>query len=207
MSAPLPVVLVRHGRTGWNAEGRIQGHSDIPLSDAGRAEVAGWRLPEAFAGFAWTASPLARARDTALILGAPPDALALDRRLREIHWGAWEGCTMDDLRDHLPLIRRARAEGGLDFCAPGGETNRELQARLVSWLGDVAARGRPTVAVAHQGVIRALLALATGWDMRGPPPSELQWAAAHLFHLGEGRRLAVGELNIALAAPARRAAP
>ena len=66
-----PIALIRHGPTGWNAERRLQGRADRPLSDEGRARVAGWRVPDAYLGFEWVASPLSRARETAEILGLP----------------------------------------------------------------------------------------------------------------------------------------
>ena len=56
-------------------------------------------------------------------------------------------------------------------------------SRVKTWLKDVAQAGKPTLAITHRGVIRALLAEATGWDMRGKPPARLDWSAVHLFSL------------------------
>jgi probable phosphoglycerate mutase len=193
-----PFVMIRHGETRWNAEGRIQGISDVPLSETGRSDVTGWRVPEEFSGYRWMASPLTRARDTALLLGAPKDELVCDARLSEMNWGAWEGLTLADLEPELPAIRAARAHDGLDFRAPGGESNRDVQARLIDWVADVVADGRPTIAVAHKGVVRALVSLATGWDMREPLPSDMDWSAAHLFHADTAGGLTIGRLDIPL---------
>jgi probable phosphoglycerate mutase len=201
MSAPVPVLMIRHGETQWNTDGRIQGSSDVPLSDVGRADVARWRLPERFSHFRWMASDLARARDTARLMGAPEGSLALDARLREMHWGEWEGLTLADLAHRMDEIRARRAREGLDFKAPDGESNRELQFRLGAWLADVAVAGHPTVAVAHKGVLRAMVSLATGWDMRGPLAKDLDWQAAHLFHTGADGRLEIVELDISLIVP------
>ena len=93
------IAFIRHGPTEWNVAGLIQGQSDIPLSDVGRAEVRGWRVPAAFAGFDWVTSPLLRARETARLLGAP--ACAVEPRLMEAHWGEWEGRNLKDLRRDL----------------------------------------------------------------------------------------------------------
>ena len=196
--APLPIVLIRHGETAWNTEGRIQGSSDIPISDAGRGAVARWRVPDEFAGFRWMASPLVRARDTALLLGADPEALTLDARLREMHWGDWEGLTLDDLSADMAEIRARRAREGLDFRAPNGESNRDMQWRLRAWIDDVLRDGRPTIAVAHKGVVRALVSLATGWDMRNSLPKDLTWDAAHLFHADAAGGFSIGRLDIPL---------
>ena len=63
------LVVIRHGPTEWNAEGRIQGRSDVPLSAEGRATVSAWRMPAGIGGpeWAWLSSPLQRARETAAL--------------------------------------------------------------------------------------------------------------------------------------------
>ena len=63
------LALLRHGPTGWTREHRLQGRTDIPLDDDGRAEVRRWRLPPEAATFRWRASPLRRAMETAALLG------------------------------------------------------------------------------------------------------------------------------------------
>ena len=62
----------------------------------------------------------------------------------------------------------------------------------------IAQTGRPTAAVTHKGVIRAVLALATGWDMRDKPPHRLDWSAAHLFRLDASGEPKIARLNVAL---------
>jgi probable phosphoglycerate mutase len=189
------LLLLRHGPTPWNETSRVQGRSDVPLSEAGRAEVRSWRVPAEFAGFDWIASPLLRAVETAALLSAaePPR----DPRLIEMDWGEWEGRRLDELRGQLGDLMRAWEAKGLDFCAPGGESPRQVQRRLAPFLAE-RARGSDTVAVAHKGVIRALYALATGWDMAGPPRHKLREPCAHLFALGSGGVPAIARLNIPL---------
>ncbi len=97
MSAPaVPLVMLRHGPTEWNETGRIQGRSDRPLSPAGRAAVRDWRLPEAFGDHRWVTSPLARARETAALMGH--DDAVVEPALIETDWGQWEGRTLAELR-------------------------------------------------------------------------------------------------------------
>jgi broad specificity phosphatase PhoE len=190
------LLLIRHGPTAWNAAGKVQGQSDVPLSALGRARVRRWRLPEAFAGFAWIASPLVRASETARLLGARP--LATEPRLMEMHWGEWEGATLAGLRARYgdEMIRN---EGrGLDFRARGGESPREVQARILAWTAEVAALGAPVVAVTHKGVIRATMAMATDWDMLGKPPHGIGDGCAHLFRLDPAGRPTVEAMNIPL---------
>ncbi len=173
------LALIRHGPTAWNRERRLQGRCDIPLDAAGRAEVAGWRLPPALAAFDWVSSPLARARRTAAILagGAAPAEPALI----EMDWGAWEGRRLAELRAELGPAMAANEARGLDFRPPGGESPRMVQQRLAPWLAAVGARGRPVAAVAHKGVLRALYAAASGWDLLGRPPPALGHPGPHLF--------------------------
>jgi probable phosphoglycerate mutase len=192
--------FLRHGPTDWSAAKRLQGRSDIGLSDHGRMVVAAWRLPAWAAEADWVTSPLRRCVETAEILrrvhsGAP--AARVEPRLTEMSFGDWEGWTLADLRAAHGTAMTAREAMGLDFRAPGGESPRDVQSRLMPWLNEIAAAGRPVLAVAHKGVIRAVYALAAGWDMRDKPPDRLLDEVLHMFELdSSGIRLAA--LNIAL---------
>ncbi len=180
-----PLVLLRHGPTAWNAEGRIQGRTDRPLSAAGRDRVRQWRLPDDFHGYAWSTSPLVRARQTAALLGHPEAGVV--PTLAEASWGDWEGELLAELRERLGAAMSELEARGLDFQPPGGESPRQVQDRLKPWLAEVAAAGQPTLAVVHKGVIRALYALAEGWDMRGDPIRKLKPERAYVFALaGDG---------------------
>jgi broad specificity phosphatase PhoE len=193
-----PLAVIRHGATAWNDAGRMQGRRDIALTDAARAFFAARRAPPELDGFAWIASPLERARETARLL-APDAALALEPALIEMGWGDWEGATLAELRARLGDGFAAVADRGLDFEPPGGESPRTVQARLQPWLARLGAAGRPTVAVTHKGVIRALLGLATGWDFLGKPPARLDWTAAHLFDVDAAGRPRLARANLKLA--------
>lgn len=194
------VLLIRHGRTSWNAQGRIQGHRDIPLSPAGRAQLAGRRLPAAYAHFRWFASPLERAVETARLLGAGD--LETDPRLVELHWGAWEGRTRRGLRTRHGQAFADNEARGLDFRPPGGESPRELRRRFEDWIADIAAAEPAVVAVTHKGIVQMALALATGWDLTSRAPVRLDWACAQHFRVdGDPLRLRLVQANVALAAP------
>jgi probable phosphoglycerate mutase len=71
-----------------------------------------------------------------------------------------------------------------------------VQARLAPFLRDIAALGEPAGAVAHRGIIRALYALATGWDMKGEPPVRLASEALHFFAVQADGTLGVERLNV-----------
>ena len=190
------LLLIRHGPTEWNEQGRIQGRSDPPLSAAGRSLVQGWRLPEAEGDAEWLCSPLKRAQQTAAILRG--QAVAGDGRLIEADWGAWEGRSLEDLRASGGPAMAENEARGLDFQPPGGESPRAVQQRLMPLLSALATRPKPVVAVTHKGVIRAVYALASGWDMRDKPPVKLNWACAHRFALARDGRPALAALNVSL---------
>ena len=161
--------LIRHGPTAWNAQGRIQGKTDIPLSDEGAAQMARLRLPRDFVYSRAFVSPLSRARQTAALLGI--ENPVIDARLAEHDWGAWEGLTREEI-----LARdgpEALSHSGLDLHPPGGESTRAFVARVEDFLCDVAAGEGDAVCVTHRGVMRAAYTLATGWDMATPMPEGL----------------------------------
>lgn len=192
----IPLVILRHGPTTWNAEKRIQGRSDIALSRVGRDIVRGWHLEAAFRDFECVISPLVRARETAHILGLEP--ARVEPRLIEMNWGDWEGLRLPDLRTDLGTEMLENEKRGLDFRPPGGESPRDIQVRLGGWLRDLR---QPTTAVSHKGVIRALYALARNWDMRNDPPEKLRDGTAHHFLIDDNGIPFVERLNISLIKP------
>ena len=190
------LALIRHAPTVWSNEGRMQGRADVPLA----APLPEWRWPAALDGFRVITSPLRRAVETARLLGvsAVPEPL-----LVEMDWGDWEGETLAGLRARLGAeIEHAEARG-LDFRPPVGESPRDVQARLAPLLRDIAGAGEPTAAITHKGVIRAVFALAAGWDMLGKPPARLSWEAAHLFGLDRDGMPSIHQLNIPLSRHSR----
>jgi broad specificity phosphatase PhoE len=160
------LLLARHGETDWNRDGRWQGQTDTPLNERGReqaralaAEVDGNGITAVYA------SDLARARETAAIvadrLGLP---LHIDPRLRELHFGGWEGLTTPEIEELYPEeIERWRADDGSSAFA-GGETYEQMGRRVVAALTDIAAAhpSADVLVILHGGPIRGLLAHASG---------------------------------------------
>jgi broad specificity phosphatase PhoE len=186
------LLMLRHGPTEWNARKRIQGNTDIPLSAEGREEVSSWRIPARFKDFHCLSSPLIRTIETARILGFEPEPVDA---IRESSWGQWEGRSLAELRAELGPAMTENEARGLDFCPPGGESPRDTQDRLRPWLHTLS---KPTLAVAHKGVIRALYALASGWDMRDKPDIKMKEATAHLFRIDDQGHPVVAAMNISL---------
>ena len=190
----IPFAILRHGPTGWNATGRLQGLTDTDLSPDGEASVRRWRLPPPADGWKRVCSPLRRARRTAELL-RPAMPVGIDSALREMSFGIWEGRTLADLRADGGESFAAAEAAGLDFQPPGGESPRTTMARLAGW---TAALREPVVAVSHKAAIRALLALATGWNMLGRPPHKLDWKCVHFFVAQDEGHVAIERLNVPL---------
>ena len=147
------LLLVRHGETDWNAEGRLQGHTDRPLNDYGRRQAR--TLAEQLAAEqvdAIYASDLARARETAEIVGEQLHLpVVLDPDLREKDWGNWEGLTSTE-RLGVELV---------------GESAESHRRRMLAALGRIAAKhphGRVLV-VTHGGSMRRVQTEALGFAM------------------------------------------
>lgn len=190
------LAAMRHAPTAWNAARRLQGRADIPLAPESRAALAALRLPDAFAGWRVLSSPLARCMETARALGLQPEP---EPALVEMDWGAWEGETLSALRARLGTRMREAEARGLDFRPDGGESPREVQARLRPLLARLAAGGEPCLALTHRGVLRALLAAATGWDMTGDAPRKLaRHGAIHVFRLAADGTPAIERLDVEL---------
>jgi broad specificity phosphatase PhoE len=155
------ILLARHGETDDNAPPqRVQGSIDTPLNERGREQARALAEEVRDAGLrAIVTSPLARARQTAEIVGA---ALGLepvvDARLAESHRGRWEGRLLTEIERDDPEAFAAWQAGGAEFRFPGGESLGEHQARVLAALADVADGPTPALAVTHGGSIRVALA-------------------------------------------------
>ena len=152
------LILVRHGQSTHNAQARLQGQADPPLSDAGRAETELLRpaLPVLEDDHVVT-SDLQRAVQTAELLGH--SAARRDPRFREIDVGSWEGRSLAD----FPAGPETAWRGG-PLQAPDGESWAQFQARVGGALEDLISAGGTWLVVCHGGVVRAALSHVTGAD-------------------------------------------
>jgi len=165
----MKIGLLRHGRTDWNAAGRLQGRTDIPLSAAERVSLGALTLPPDWQGADVLSSPLARARETAeLVTGR---GVATDPALVELNLGDWEGKRGVDLLADPASGYRHVEEWGWDGRPPGGETPRELLARVTTVLARLT---RDTLIVCHINIMRVLLAEAHDWHFDGPMPFRIK---------------------------------
>jgi probable phosphoglycerate mutase len=148
------LLLVRHGETDWNADGRLQGQTDRPLSEYGRRQARQLADELADEDFeAIYASDLSRARETAEIvgerLGLP---VALDPDLREKDWGTWEGLTP---------VERDRVE----FVGESTEAHQERMLRALRRISERHPDGGRVLVVTHGGSMRRVQTAALGWAL------------------------------------------
>ena len=163
----LTLYFVRHGETDWNRAQRYQGQRDIPLNGTGRSQAIsnGRALARVLGGKAdaidYVASPLMRARETMELmrrqLGLPAHDYRTDERLREIHYGHWEGELWHELPATDPAGYAAREADRWGWRPTGGESYRDLSERVARWLCEVE---RDAVVAAHGGVMRVLRGLS-----------------------------------------------
>lgn len=150
--------LIRHALTAWNSEGRVQGHSEVPLCRTGEAQAK--LLAQRFAGEALRvySSPLGRARKTAE-LAFPGQEIREDVRLKELNFGLFEGKTLSERLNQ----REWQAWSGKSFAtpAPSGESYSDLRARAVAWL-EALPEDEDIAAVTHSGTIQMLLSHVLG---------------------------------------------
>jgi broad specificity phosphatase PhoE len=158
------LILVRHGRTALNAQGRLQGHIDAPLDELGllQADAVAAALPPADLVIS---SPLCRARQTAQAFGAP---VVVDERWIELNYGELDGRTMSSLGSAMwdGWI------GDANFAPPGGESMAELEKRVVGACEDLRSSMTElvVVVVSHVSPIKAAL----GWVL-GLPTVDAGW--------------------------------
>jgi broad specificity phosphatase PhoE len=163
------LVLVRHGRTAWNAIGRGQGHSDIELDEVGHEQsAAAAPLLAAYGPVALWSSDLARCRQTAAYLaketGLDP---VLDARLREFDLGARTGLTMAEFEQAHPEEYAAFAAGRFE-AVPGGESVARVADRMGAVLGEVLVgldAGETALVLAHGAALKAAVARLLGWPL------------------------------------------
>ncbi len=163
------LVLLRHGRTGWNDSGRAQGHADVPLDEVGLVQAK--EVAPVIAAMApvaiWT-SDLARAAQTADAVAAECGLEALrDPRLREFDIGPNRtGLTSDEYAAEHPQEHAALVAGEID-AIPGRETRDDVLARFLPALTsyvDTLADGETALVVSHGAALRVAVPAFLGWE-------------------------------------------
>jgi glucosyl-3-phosphoglycerate phosphatase len=173
VTARRTLVLLRHGQTAWNAEGRAQGHLDVGLDDVGRAQArAVAPVIAALRPVLLWSSDLARAARTAAVVG---EACGLevrhDARLREYDVGERSGLTLAEFAAAFPAEHAAWAAAGGSFehadAVPGAESTADVLARVLPALHealDAVPPGGTACVVGHGAALKVATIALLGWD-------------------------------------------
>ncbi|MFN3652164.1 MAG: histidine phosphatase family protein [Armatimonadota bacterium] len=207
-------LLIRHGETQWNLDGRVQGHKDVALTPRGEEQarrLADWLAHEQLD--ALYSSDLLRARRTAEIIAAArpetPAEIRIDPRVREAGMGVFEGMTAQEMAasEHAAAYRAWR-EDALRNRPPGGETLEDLLRRCMAAVREMVEGhpGQSIAIVAHGGPVRAMTCGSLGLPMEIYPKLRVENASvARILFSEKGPILAgfndVGHLKTASLAP------
>jgi broad specificity phosphatase PhoE len=167
----MALLLVRHGETVWNLEGRYQGRLDSPLTQQGVAQADSIgrlvsQLPE-FSAAEIVSSPLGRAYRTAEIICSHRSrpSFRTDDRLQEISIGSWDGLTRHDIDRMYPGMRDGDGRFEWYFQSPDGESYDAFACRISAWLSE-QPEDRPLVVITHGVVGRVLRGIYAGLPRR-----------------------------------------
>jgi len=163
----LEVILVRHGATDWNIQGRCQGSTDRELSEAGvrQAEAVAANLSRKKITAVYS-SGLIRARRTAHLISRPHGLpVQIEHDVRELDHGALEGLTFDEIKEQYPeFLQRWRVEPA-ELQVPGGERLKDVQQRAWAGLNRIAGRHDESgalIVVSHNFPILGIICHITG---------------------------------------------
>jgi probable phosphoglycerate mutase len=151
------LIIIRHGETVWNVEGKKQGQFDSPLTSLGirQAEALAKRMMhESFTNL--YASDLGRAAETARLIAVETNhEIVLDERLRERNFGIFQGLTGEQIKNKYPAEHRTHLADAVNFVIPEGESLQQFYERNTACLEDLTARhaGEIIAVVTHGGVI------------------------------------------------------
>jgi len=182
---PTRLIIVRHGETQWNIEGRRQGHLDSPLTAQGRAQAEA--LARRFTTGSCSAvysSDLGRAYDTARAIAENTGhQVVSDHRLRERHLGIFQGLDGDEIRDRYEDEYEKHKAGGADYAVPGGESFNDQVSRNLHCLEELAERhaGNAIIVVTHGGVLSALFRHTLSISLDAPRRFAFKNASVNLF--------------------------
>ena len=187
----IEVLLVRHGETTWNIEGRIQGYSaDSPLTELGTEQAEAVARQLAREGIRRLfSSDAGRARETARPIARATGLHAFfDPGLRERNYGIFEGKTYADIEREFPADYQAIRTRDPHYVVPGGESAAQFFERIVATLTRVArfAQGGRIAVVTHGGVLGAMYRHATGVPLDAKRDFPLKNASINRLHFARG---------------------
>ncbi len=163
------LVVIRHGETEWNIQGRWQGHNDSPLTSNGIDQArAVAKALKSFKTSVLYSSDLGRTMQTAeYIVAETGHDIMVDDRLRERHLGIFQGLTIRQMSESHPLVYERFKSGDVDYKIPEGESIRQRFTRSVECLNEIASNheGETIIVVTHGGVVDGYFRYVTGLDL------------------------------------------
>jgi broad specificity phosphatase PhoE len=197
---PTVLALLRHGKTVWNEEKRIQGRQDSPLSSTGRIQVHEWgKFLTEYRVDQIIASDLGRVRETVTILQQYCNNVPVEwnSALREQSWGDWEGKTFSELKEEQSEELLSQVRAGWDFCPPAGESRKDVLDRAMPVIKEALQRfpGKRLLIVCHEGIIKSLIYHLAGRAFLPEEKKLLQKRQLHLLY-GINDTVQLGPLNI-----------
>ncbi len=181
------ITLIRHGETDWNAEGRLQGHLQIPLNRRGRAQAEALAAHLQDTRFdAVYSSDLLRALQTTWTIVRPTgQEVRADERLREWDLGVLVGLCRAQVEREQPHAARIRRDHLVDEPIPGGESLRQRFERVTGAIGEIAARhrGECVLVVSHGGPLGDCYRRAVGKGIEERMQIDLRNAAINQLRI------------------------
>lgn len=196
----LRIFLTRHGETQWNAEWRIQGHTDMELNENGLAQaralaarMEGTKISVIYS------SDLARSSRTAAIVQEklPGSRMILSPLLRERNWGAFEGKQWKEIEGQMPEEIRRLKKHPVDFKPGDGESRRDVLGRITEFMDGVrAGHDDDTIMiVTHGGVSSLMIKYITGLDLASITPFKIDNCSLNIIDLFEDEHWLIQTLN------------
>lgn len=188
------ICIIRHGETDWNVERRIQGHTDIPLNETGRAQALAMAFNAAHQRFhSIYSSDLARAVETAQVLAQREDQeVKLLPQLRERHFGLFQGMTVAQGAGRHPEAYAHYVARDPDYDFETGESLRQFAERVADGIDWMVRHhvGQTIAAVSHSGVLDVVYRRATGRPLSAPRDFKIPNCGLNWFHFdGQGWHL------------------
>ena len=190
--------VLRHAKTEWNQEKRIQGKSNSPLTPEGIQQAREWGM--LLKTFSWNrilVSDIGRAFETAVLVnGYLQVPIIKDFRLQEQDWGEWTGKTLSMIKKDLPGLLEEKERAGWGFRPPGGEDRHTVWERSRKALKEAAEKwpGDQILVITHEGVIKCLIYGLMGRQFMSTKPSILNSWHLHRIRY-DNQRFQVEKIN------------
>jgi probable phosphoglycerate mutase len=190
--------IMRHAKTEWNQEKKIQGQRNSPLTPEGKQQAREWGM--LLENFSWNrilASDMGRALETVdIINGYLQVPIIKDSRLQEQDWGEWTGKTLSMIKKEIPGLLENQERAGWDFRPPGGEDRYTVWQRSRKALQEATEKwpGENILVITHEGVIKCLIYRLFGRQFLPTEPSILNSWDLHRIRY-ENQRFQIEKIN------------